>query len=267
MIAIQPMIFEDYRYNELWKPLLFEGIECGEYLISNFGNIYDLKENKYVTKHISNSNGYVYVNLRHNDKLKSGSLLLHRLVATNFIAYKREDQNQVNHKNGKKTYNHEENLEWSTPKENTNHAFKTGLAKNNIGEYSHLAKLTNLQVEQICQLLSEGYSYKDILIKMNIEVTPNTMDMIGNIYRRIAWKNISCKYTFPDKDNRFRVCSKETIELICKCIEGGMSNKEVYEYIYNKPLVISKDSKQDYERIRLIRNKKQFVDISSKYKF
>lgn len=46
-----------------------------------------------------------------------------------------------------------------------------------------------------------------------------------------------------------------------------MNNREVYEYVFGKPFVLTKETKQEYELIRLIRNKKQFVDISSKYNF
>lgn len=267
MINIQPLTFMDNRYNEVWKPLVFDGINDGEYLISSFGNIYDLKLDKYVKLNISKSNGYVYVNLRHNERLKSGSLLLHRLVASNFAFKQTYGQDQVNHIDGNKQNNNAYNLEWCTPKENTNHAFETGLAINNIGENSHLSKLTNDQVEVICQLLSKGMSYNDILLQIGLEPNDNNRDMIGNIYRGIAWKHISCKYTFPPHDERFKVNSLEKINLICSCIEKGMTNREVYELVYNKPFKTSKESKKDYELIRRIRNKKLFVDVSSNYNF
>ena len=267
MINIQPLTFMDNRYNEVWKPLVFDGINDGEYLISSFGNIYDLKLDKYVKLNVSKSNGYVYVNLRHNEGLKSGNLLLHRLVASNFAFKQTYGQDQVNHIDGNKQNNNAYNLEWCTPKENTNHAFETGLAINNIGENSHLSKLTNDQVEIICQLLSEGMSYNDILLRIGLEPNDNNRDMIGNIYRGIAWKHISCKYTFPPHDERFKVNSLEKINLICSCIEKGMTNREVYEFVYNKPFKTSKESKKDYELIRRIRNKKLFVDVSSNYNF
>ena len=262
MINTQPILFADDKYNEKWVPLFYPGVELGEYLISSMGNVYDLINNRYLSQHVSKSNGYVYVSLRH-----AGSVLVHRLVAINFIPRMNIEQVQVNHKDGIKTHNYDYNLEWNTPKENTNHAFDTGLAYNNIGERSHLAKLTNDQATKICQLLSDGLNYKQILAEIGIEITPNNMDMIGNIYRRIAWTHISKDYTFPDHDNRFRVNSKDRIELICRCIESGMTNREVYEYIHQKPLKISKETKQDYELIRLIRNKRSFTDISSNYNF
>lgn len=163
--------------------------------------------------------------------------------------------------------NNVSNLEWTTPKENTRHAFDTGLAINNIGENSHLAKLTNEQVESICKLLSEGKRYEEIINIIGLDNNDNNRDIIGNIYRRIAWNSISSKYVFPEYDNRFRENSKEIIHAICQAIEDGLDNKAVYERVYCKPLLRSRDDKNKYELIRLIRSHKQFTDISINYDF
>ena len=261
MMLIDPMIYFNKDDNEVWKPMIYDGISNGRYLISNFGNIYDLQEMKYI-KHNLTSNGYEYVYLSNGVRE-----LLHRLMAENFVAYKNEDQIQVNHINGIKTCNRDINLEWNTPKENTRHAFRTGLATNNIVENSHLSKLSNEQVEIICQLLSNGKEYNYILDYIGLEKTDNNRDMIGNIYRGIAWKHISSKYTFPEIDQRFRAISRNDVERICQAIQDGLTNKEVYEKVFGIELKNSRQDKNKYETIRLIRKRKMFTDISSKYNF
>jgi hypothetical protein len=59
-------------------------------------------------------------------KLAKREVMLHRLVAQNFIPNP-EHKPVVNHKDGNKENNHVDNLEWVTYAENTQHAVDTGL--------------------------------------------------------------------------------------------------------------------------------------------
>ena len=113
---------------EIWKDI--QGYE-GLYQVSNYGRIRSfkrMKNNKEARqfKLTPNSTGYISVGLRKNGK----KILyqVHRLVAESFIPNP-ENKPQVNHIDGNKTNNHISNLEWVTASENTQHAYKMGLAK------------------------------------------------------------------------------------------------------------------------------------------
>jgi hypothetical protein len=79
--------------------------------------------------------GYVQLGVFLNGKSKQ--LSVHRLVAKAFISNP-ENKPQVNHKNGIKTDNRVENLEWATAQENMNHAKENNLLPSQSGSGSNV---------------------------------------------------------------------------------------------------------------------------------
>ena len=112
--------------NEIFKDI--ENYE-GLYQVSNLGNIKSLHCNKErIMKPTIRSNNYQYyfVGLLKNGKRKY--FAVHRLVAMAFIPNP-NNYEQVDHLDGNKLNNNVDNLEWVSPKENTNRAWEKGLAK------------------------------------------------------------------------------------------------------------------------------------------
>lgn len=111
----------------------------GLYLIDTLGNVVSLPKqkgsrfvNEYkIIKSKTNREGYKEVALSKDGNTRT--ILLHRLIASHFI----ENPNEyrcVNHKNGIKTDNRIENLEWCSASQNTRHAYQ-----NNLGGFRDFA--------------------------------------------------------------------------------------------------------------------------------
>lgn len=183
---------------EYWKPIPeFEGL----YEISTFGNI------KRIQRYVKNRNGYRLLNEKiistkldkdgynlvtlYKDK-EQYTFRVHRLVAKTFLLNTNLNKIQVNHKNGIKSDNRVENLEWVTPKENIIHSIKTGLKKNfktsnHNGENNPNSKLTKNEVIEIIRCKLNGLPIKYVYEQFKNKISFSGLEQIWYGYK---WKNI-----------------------------------------------------------------------------
>ena len=120
---------------EIWRTAIYDGeIYEGLYKVSNLGRILSLNYHREGRAELMNpgetKDGYFQVELSKNGKTKT--CRVHRLVAFTFLENP-ENLPQVNHKDEDKTNNfvflnedgtvnkEKSNLEWKSPKENSNH--------------------------------------------------------------------------------------------------------------------------------------------------
>jgi hypothetical protein len=115
--------------NEIWLDVVgFEGF----YKVSNFGNIFSVRNNIKI-RHKIEKNGYARVGFNVNGK--STTALVHRIVCEAFIG-KCPLKYDVNHKNSNRCDNRIENLEYLPRSENVRITFigkKRGAYRDKVG--------------------------------------------------------------------------------------------------------------------------------------
>jgi hypothetical protein len=170
----------------------YEGI----YQVSNIGTVKSLRRvvttssGRQVTIHacirkpVIDEFGYVRYKL--NNSTKHKNIRAHNLVANAFLPEKPTKKHEPNHKNGIKTDNRVENLEWVTRSENVLHAFRIGLkvAARVRGEKHGRSKLTTKEVLEIRGLAGE---YSCSIIGGLYKISKS---QVSSIINRQKWTHI-----------------------------------------------------------------------------
>lgn len=138
---------------EIWKDIPnYEG----HYQVSNFGRVRGIKDphgnyREYIRTPYKHKNGYLFLGLWKENNATAFSV--HRLVALAFLPNP-NDLPEVNHKDGIKTNNYIDNLEWVSTSENRKHAWDAGLrcrqAQSNTmkgRKYSNKSKYHNVSYD------------------------------------------------------------------------------------------------------------------------
>ncbi len=121
-----------------------------------------------------NTEGYCTTRLKPNAKTVS----IHRMVAFAFLD-KGSDKTEVNHKNGIKSDNRIENLEWVTRSENIKHAYDC------LGKITPSQKLSNDDALDIRIVSAFGATQRGIAAAFNV-----THGTIGAILRRESFLRV-----------------------------------------------------------------------------
>lgn len=125
--------------------------------------------------------GYLYVCI--NGK----SVSVHRLVAVKYISNPMALP-CVNHKDGDKTNNHVDNLEWCTYSQNSTHSYQLGLSKIKLGEDTSNAVLSESLVKEIKSTFVKGSRTNGasaLARKFNVGITTVHDIVTGKTWRHI----------------------------------------------------------------------------------
>lgn len=169
---------------EIWKDI--EGTD-GRYSVSNEGNIRSngffvntgkiLGGKRFISKRVLKPQNhpcgykcYTFSNLK--------TTTIHRLVANAFLSNP-ENKEFVNHKNGIKSDNRLENIEWATRRENEDHAFETGLKK--------IITSSVLNEKKVLFILDNCHKIPTPKLAKMMNVSSAT---INRVIQRVIWSHI-----------------------------------------------------------------------------
>ncbi|MDR1688809.1 MAG: HNH endonuclease [Clostridiales bacterium] len=165
-----------YLKDEEFKPVMINGEEYHNYLISNFGRVYSIKSDKFLSGYKDNQ-GYVNYILYKDGQPKHAKA--HRLVGFGYVDNP-ESYNIINHKDEQPDNNSYLNLEWCTQAYNLNYGnaqerraekirkpvIQVDAEFNIVAEYPSLletSKQTGICVSQIYEACTYGVQKRDYI--------------------------------------------------------------------------------------------------------
>jgi len=183
-----------YNTVEEWRDIM--GYE-GYYQVSNHGRVRSLDRTvPHINGGIKNIKGKLLAQFKLPTGYKQINLCrtgiqrcqeyVHTLVLITFNGLPPTPTHECNHKNGVKSDNHINNLEWVTHSENMIHAHHTLNIHRARGESVNGAKLTEAKVLKIRGLYTTGdYTQKELAIAFEVG-----QSSIGDVINRISWQHI-----------------------------------------------------------------------------
>jgi hypothetical protein len=187
----------EFETKEIWKPFPVSFLKL-KYQISNKGNVINIKKG---TKRVFDiKSGYCKLNF-YSDNIHH-SFTIHRMVAKVFVGNPDPvNKTWVNHIDGDTYNNNFWNLEWITPKGNSQHAVDTGLVKitkRKVGQYdldgnlikiyesqAAAAKSTRIDRRYINRVCKGNKNQTCGFIWKNIDNDPNEKIVNLNDYKQI----------------------------------------------------------------------------------
>ncbi len=146
------------------------------------------KQTKQIKAASDTKDGYLQSMFKRDDG-KYCTVKIHKLIALAYFGERVEGQ-EINHKNGIKTDNRPENLEYCSRSENVKHAFDMGLLIPKRGESNGNSKLSTEDVNNIREAANCGkryYGRKGLAIKYGVSEA-HIKDIVTR--RRNVWGHL-----------------------------------------------------------------------------
>lgn len=194
-------------FGHKWSIFYYKDIET-DYYISNYGQFYNNKYNRMVTRR-EDMTGHSICNMYLHGELYS--IRMNRAVMQTFHPIEEPEKYVVNHLDGDPFNDYEENLEWTTHLGNKLHALENDLIYSETeATKARKEKIENKAINEIAvyNLLNAGVSVEEI---------HKLTGCAKNMITRILNDNSSSKYTESD------------IRLVGELLSSGLTQKKVAE--------------------------------------
>lgn len=195
------------KFGRKWTHIIYNDITT-DYLISNYGDVYNLKYNRMCPRR-EDLSGYALCNIYIDGQIYA--IRINRAVMKAFHPIENDNNYVVNHLNGNKLDNYEDNLEWTNHYGNKIHAIENDL----INPESDKSIKHNQVLEE--KMKRERLIYELYLSGMNVDAIHKLTGIKKNIITRIANDNSSSNYTEHD------------IRLVCELMASGVTQKKAAE--------------------------------------
>jgi len=219
--------------------------EFPDYSVNEYGEVYSYKSDKWLSRRIYEG-GYWGVSLRDDDG-KNIYRNCHTLTAKAFLKDSYEEGLIVNHKDLDKSNCHYTNLEWVTPKENSDHYVFNMPAHAS----SHRRSLPVEDIHRVCSLVEEGHTTQKIY-----ELTGVTKNQISKLRTGALYSWVSKDYKLQPEPKIG--ITKDVVVEICEHLESGLGCKKVCD-LYSDNEFVTKKS------VNNIKYRNSYEAISNNY--
>lgn len=204
------------------------------YMISNKGRVFTItKDNKlYEMKTRLSSTGYPVVHVANINGCGNpkSMISIHRAVMSSFKPCENMHELVVNHKDGNKTNDDINNLEWCTFRENSRHAIEHGLM-------DERQFISDKELITLMKYAYEGMTDKEISQKMNISYDMVRHARVGSSHFEGRLKYLNIEPIRLRKEPNI-IVTKELVKQIMELVYNGLSDNEVAEKLNIKPITV-----------------------------
>jgi len=158
---------------------------CEECEVSNHGRVRNAASGRVYACPVATTGYHRFVYNPRPGKRRAFAIFVHRAVMLAFVGPCPPGK-QVNHRDGVKTNNRLDNLEYVTGSENMQHAARMGLAWSHKGERHCRAKLTEEAVREIRALVAAGEQKKAVAKRYGVSAF-----VVREVVGRRSWKHVA----------------------------------------------------------------------------